>query len=102
MPYQRPIPDSSPDDKKSSQSSLVGALVQAEKAIQIILVPPCAAFICWLIGSWLDKELHQTWLAMAGVIFGIFAGLFGAVKLTFAITGSQNSAGSKSEGEDKQ
>ena len=77
MPYQRPNPDS---NQRGKGSSLVSSMVQAEKMIQIALLLPCAAFIGWLAGAGLDKLLHQTWIATAGVVFGILAGLVGAVR----------------------
>jgi F0F1-type ATP synthase assembly protein I len=49
--------------------------------IQIALVLPCAAFLCWLPGFWLDRHFHQTWIAMAGVVFGIIAGLVAAIRM---------------------
>jgi len=86
VPYHRPIPDrkqrggadgASSDD--SAQGGLgggmIGAWIQAEKMIQIALVLPCAGFIGWLPGFWLDRRFHQTWMAMAGIVFGIIAGL---------------------------
>ncbi len=59
----------------------MGAWVQAEKMIQIAMVLPCAAFIGWLAGYGLDRWLHQTWIGIAGAIFGIIAGLFSAVRM---------------------
>ena len=88
MPYNRSIPDS---NKRGKGSALVDSMVQAEKMIQIALMLPCAAFIGWLAGAGLDKLFHQTWITMAGVVFGILAGLVGAVRLTIAIAGGQGS-----------
>jgi F0F1-type ATP synthase assembly protein I len=92
VPYHRPIPDrkqrggadgASSDD--SAQGGLgggmIGAWIQAEKMIQIALVLPCAGFIGWLPGFWLDRRFHQTWMAMAGIVFGIIAGLFAAIRM---------------------
>jgi uncharacterized membrane protein YgcG len=78
MPYHRPIPE-----KKSQpgSSGMFGAWVQAEKFIQIALLLPSAAFIGWLAGYGLDRWLHQTWIAMAGVVFGIISGLVGAIRM---------------------
>ena len=78
VPYQRPIPDKKTEP---GMSGLIGAWVQAEKMIQIALVLPCAALIGWLLGAWLDHMLHQTWIAMAGIIFGIVSGLVGAIRM---------------------
>jgi hypothetical protein len=92
VPYHNPIPERKPrgkaDDAPSGDSAqggvgggMMGAWVQAEKMIQIALVLPCAAFICWLPGVWLDRHFHQTWMAMAGVVFGIIAGLVAAIRM---------------------
>ena len=65
-------------------SGLLGAWVQAEKMIQIALSLPSAAFIGWLGGYGLDRWLHQKWISTAGVIFGIVAGLVGAVRMALS------------------
>ncbi|MGA7343633.1 MAG: AtpZ/AtpI family protein [Terracidiphilus sp.] len=49
--------------------------------MQIALLLPSAAFIGWLLGVWLDHLLHQTWGAMAGIVFGIISGLVGAIRM---------------------
>jgi ATP synthase protein I len=56
-------------------ASGIGALVQAEKAVQIALVLPSAVAIGWLAGAWADSKLHQSWIGIAGVIFGSISGL---------------------------
>lgn len=63
------------------QSGFLGAWVEAEKMIQIALVLPCAAVIGWLLGMWLDHLLHQTWIAIAGIMLGIISGLASAVQM---------------------
>jgi hypothetical protein len=99
MPYQRPIPDSNPRGKASG---LMGSIVQAEKMIQVALILPCAAFICWLGGALLDHMFHTTWIAMAGVVFGILAGLIGAIQLTIKIAGGPGSVKNGPGSDDKQ
>lgn len=81
MPFNRPIPD-----RKSTRdrSSGLDTLVQAEKMMQIAILLPSAAFIGWLFGSWLDKALHQKWLAIAGIAFGGISGLVYVVRLVLA------------------
>ncbi len=105
MPYHRPIPEKKrrgkadgippPQQAKNGLAGgagLLGAWVQAEKMIQIALVLPCGAFIGWVIGAWLDHILHQSWIAMIGVVVGIIAGLVGAIQMAMFYT-----AGSKQE-----
>ena len=76
MPFNRPIPDAKP---RSKASSGVSALVEAEKLMQIALLLPSAAFIGWLLGAWVDSHLHQSWIGIAGIVFGgdLRAGLRG-------------------------
>jgi ATP synthase protein I len=99
MPYHSPIPDSQP---RSKVSSLVDAIVQAEKMIQVAFVLPCAAFIGWLGGAWLDRRLHQSWIALAGIVFGGVSGLVYVVRLALA-TDKQisNGGGTKIGNENK-
>jgi ATP synthase protein I len=85
MPYNRPIPDSKPDSKQSGkEAGLFSAWIQAEKLMQIALVLPCAAFIGWLIGAWLDHRLHQSWIAVAGIVFGGASGLVYSIRVALA------------------
>ncbi len=78
MPFNRPIPDSKPHAKLSSG---VGAIVEAEKLMQIALLLPSAAVIGWLIGAWLDHKLHQSWIAIAGIVFGCISGLVYVIRM---------------------
>ena len=89
MPYNRPIPDlkpgSNPESKQSGKDAgLFSAWIQAEKLIQIALVLPCAAFIGWLIGAWLDHRLHQSWIAVTGIVFGGASGLVYSIRVALA------------------
>jgi hypothetical protein len=87
--YHRPIPerksrgngnaDEPPNDGVGG--GMMNAWVQAEKMMQIAMMLPCAGFIGWLAGYGLDRWLHQTWIGMAGAVFGIVAGLVGAVRM---------------------
>jgi hypothetical protein len=81
MPYHRPIPGS---EQRGKRSGIVDAIVQAEKMIQIAFVLPCAAFIGWLGGFWLDKHLHQSWISLVGIVFGGVSGLVYVVRLALA------------------
>jgi ATP synthase protein I len=82
VPFHNPIPEDKGRGKDSpAGGGLMGSWIQAEKMIQIAMVLPCAAFICWLPGYWLDRHFHQTWMAIAGVVFGIVAGLVAAIRM---------------------
>jgi len=89
VPYHNPIPERKQRAKDGADEpandgvggGMMSAWVQAEKMIQIALVLPCAGFIGWLPGFWLDRHFHQTWMAIAGVVFGIIAGLVAAIRM---------------------
>jgi hypothetical protein len=96
MPFNRPIPDSKPQSKNSGG---IQTLVQAEKLMQIAILLPSAAFIGWLAGAWLDSKLHQSWIGLAGIVFGGISGLVYVVRLVMATgDGSAKSAGGTGKG----
>ena len=72
MPYHRPIPGAKQTGKPVG---IIGAWIQAEKLMQIALMLPCSVFIGWLAGAWLDHRLHQSWIAIAGLVFGGISGM---------------------------
>ena len=87
MPFNRPIPESKQPRK---YPSALATLMEAEKMMQIAILLPSAAFIGWLIGAWADSRLHQSWIAVAGILFGGVSGLVYVIRL--ALT-----AGAKTE-----
>jgi F0F1-type ATP synthase assembly protein I len=82
MPFNRPIPESKPRPRFGSG---LASLVQAEKMMQIAILLPSSAFVGWLIGAWLDKSLHQSWISLAGILFGGISGLVYVVRLVMAV-----------------
>jgi len=72
MPFNRPLPDSGSRPKRSDG---IDAIVKAETGIQIALILPSSVVVCWLIGAWADKHFHQTWISIAGIVFGAISGL---------------------------
>jgi len=81
MPFNRPIPNSKPHAKLSSG---IGAIAEAEKLMQIALLLPSAAVIGWLAGAFLDHKLHQSWIAIAGIVFGCISGLVYVIRMAMA------------------
>jgi ATP synthase protein I len=81
MAFNRPIPNPKPSTKLSSG---IGAIAEAEKLMQIALLLPSAAVIGWLIGAWLDHRLHQSWIAIAGIVFGCISGLVYVIRMAMA------------------
>ncbi|MGB6746294.1 MAG: AtpZ/AtpI family protein [Terracidiphilus sp.] len=92
MPFHNPIPGS---EQRGKAASMVDAIVQAEKMIQIAFVLPCAAFIGWLGGAWLDKHLHQSWISLVGIVFGGVSGLVYVVRM--AVTAAKQVDGGDAE-----
>ena len=86
MPFIRPIPNAKP---RSKVSSGVEAVVQAEKLMQLALMLPSAVAIGWVLGAWGDSRLHQSWMAIAGIVLGAVSGLFYVIRV--AITTERNS-----------
>ena len=70
-----------PDPTPRRDNGGLKTLVQAEKYLQIAIMLPASLFIGYIIGYWLDKVLHQTWMNIAGLIFGAAAGLFSVVRI---------------------
>ncbi len=94
MAFNRPIPDPAPRRKFSSG---LDTLVQAEKLMQIAILLPSAAFIGWLIGAWADRAWHQTWLGIAGIVFGGISGLVYVVRMVIA-TGNEKKGSAGTNG----
>jgi ATP synthase protein I len=108
MPFNRPIADRKSKPGESGGVSAGGpikdtggvqTLIQAEKLFQIAILLPSAAFIGWLGGSWLDSKLHQSWIALAGIVFGGISGLVYVIRLVMAsgdgASGNDDSKGGK-------
>jgi hypothetical protein len=91
MPYNRPIPDQKPE---RGNSGGMQTLIQAEKLTQIAVLLPSAAFIGWLAGAWLDSKLHQSWIGLAGIVFGGISGLVYVVRLVMATGNDTQGKGS--------
>jgi ATP synthase protein I len=52
----------------------LGQLVTAESMIQLAIALPAGCVIGWLIGAWMDRHFHQSWIAVAGILLGAVAG----------------------------
>ncbi len=108
MAYHRPIPEKKRRAKAGNEAAgeqaqggfggMMGAWIQAEKMIQIALMLPSAAFIGWLIGAGLDYWLHQTWIAMIGIVAGILSGLVGAIRMAMVYAADPKLDGKNGDG----
>jgi hypothetical protein len=92
MPFNRPIPESKPRPKSGGA---LASLIEAEKMTEIAFLLPAAAFVGWLAGAGLDKLLHQSWIAVLGIIFGGVSGLVYVVRIALA-AGAKAAAGDAS------
>jgi hypothetical protein len=75
--------------------------MEAEKMLQIAFLLPAAAFVGWLAGAWADSLLHQSWIGLAGIVFGGVSGLVCVARMAIA-AGGKTAGGTKnkiSEGE---
>jgi ATP synthase protein I len=91
MPFNRPIP-------KSQRPKIPGglaSLVEAEKMVQVSVLLPSSAFVGWLIGAWLDKLLHQSWISLVGILFGGISGIVYVVRMVIT-SGAKSSQGQDS------
>jgi hypothetical protein len=92
MPFNRPIPNAKRPKPLSKLSSGIDIVVEAEKMMQIALLLPSAAFIGWLAGAWADRHFHQSWMGVAGIVFGGISGLVYVVRLALTTEGDPKNA----------
>lgn len=49
--------------------------------IQVAVLLPCSAFVGWILGAWLDKLFHQSWISLVGILFGGISGIVYVVRM---------------------
>ena len=62
------------DEAGNKKGKALGELVKAESMIQLAIALPAGCVIGWLIGAWLDKHFHQSWMGIVGILLGVAAG----------------------------
>lgn len=72
---------------KDDKRDLTKSLVKADKMLQIAFALPAAVFIGWLIGAGLDRWLHQHWIYLVGIFFGIGAGFVQIFRMLHELEG---------------
>jgi F0F1-type ATP synthase assembly protein I len=72
-----PPPVNSGDNRRV----VLRGLVRAESMVQIALALPLSTFIGWGLGDFLDHKLHQSWIAIVGLLLGVAAGFTQVVRL---------------------
>lgn len=70
-----PNSNDNPTGRRSGQSGSMKAVAQAEKIAQVALILPVSVFVGWVLGAGLDKLFHRHWIYIAGLVFGMAAGL---------------------------
>ena len=68
------VRDSAAGEEKGKGGGSLGDLVKAESMIQLAIALPAGCVIGWLIGAWLDRHFHQSWIGIAGIVLGAVAG----------------------------
>lgn len=94
---------------KDHGRGLTRSVMKFDKIFEIAFVLPAAVFVGWLIGAGLDRWLHQHWIYLVGIAFGIAAGFVQLFRLLAELekeisTGKAAKTGSgdkKSAGDDK-
>ena len=69
--------DGSKNDDKATSGGGKGALSELVKAgamIQLAIALPAGCVIGWMVGSWLDRHFHQSWISIVGILLGALAG----------------------------
>jgi ATP synthase protein I len=61
-------------DDGRKKSGAVRDVVTAESMIQLAIALPAGCVIGWLLGSWLDRHFHQSWMAITGIVLGAIGG----------------------------
>jgi ATP synthase protein I len=72
------------ENSRSGQNGAMKSLVQVESLIQLALMIPIATMIGWLIGTGLDKWLHQHWIYIPGLLLGAAAGFVQIFRVVLA------------------
>lgn len=60
--------------RRSGGGGSLGDLVKAETMIQLAIALPAGCVLGWLLGAWLDRHFHQTWMGIAGIVLGAIGG----------------------------
>lgn len=60
------------------------SILRIEKLTQIAVILPLSVFVGWMLGTLLDRWLHQHWIYIAGIIFGSIAGFVQIFRLIAA------------------
>lgn len=76
-----PTPANPDLNSKNDRNVVLRGLVKAETLAQIAIALPLSSLIGWGLGDLLDHKLHQSWIAILGLLFGVAAGLVQVIRL---------------------
>ena len=80
MAFNPPNPDGEQRRPQSGKDSGgLASLVQAEKLMQIAFLLPCATLIGYGLGWWIDHHFGTHWATIAGLVFGLVAGMVSVI-----------------------
>jgi F0F1-type ATP synthase assembly protein I len=66
-----------PEESKPPQKN---PLVQFARYSQLALILPACTVVGWLLGSWLDRRFHTSWMEVVGLLLGVAAGFIQLVR----------------------
>ena len=66
-----------PEEPKPPQKN---PLVQFARYSQLALILPACTVVGWLLGSWLDRRFHTSWMEVVGLLLGVAAGFIQLVR----------------------
>lgn len=66
-----------PEESKPPQKN---PLVQFARYSQLALILPACTVVGWLLGSWLDRHFHTSWMEVVGLLLGVAAGFIQLVR----------------------
>lgn len=81
MSQDSKVPRNAPSEPENDRRAVLRGLVRAESMVQIALALPISTLIGWAIGDFLDRKLHHSWIAIAGLFFGIAAGFVQVIRI---------------------
>lgn len=70
-----------PTNPENGRKVVLRELMRAESLMQIAVVLPLSTFIGWGVGDFLDHKLHQSWIAIVGLLLGVAAGFIQVVRI---------------------
>jgi F0F1-type ATP synthase assembly protein I len=68
------------DSKNNKPERNENVWVQVARYSQLALLLPSCTVMGWLVGTGLDRWLHQSWISIAGLLLGTGAGLFELIR----------------------